>query len=773
MPLVAGLLRLPADILLRLCSEGDWALSGISSELRRALPRCATSTEAFALAAAAPAGTAVCQPVPSHPPFGKLRPRAGLLVRCLRIPRDVELPLYGQSLLVASLVHGDLRDGRSDWTPACLWEALMANDETTVRAGRYAGQLAAAFPEMAKALNTHFALCEWDDHPQLCSIALSAWPLGMDACCQALSLMARTGRARLGEDAEEATRRADAQKATIVAAIGQHPSGAAALRCPVSRAHLATECIESGFPLMLAECLRDATVMERGAAALHATYCQHAECLRVALQTMDRTSCPELIAQTLCAAAENNDLECCTRLLAHGDQGTDGARSAGDALVACSRLNRTAAAVLLCTGSPRAPAAALGRAIQVAAHWGFSPLLHVLLAQDPPCSVDALTHGLWAAAFRGHADIIMTLRSRLSELWNEYRQPIQEGLDQALEAASTTDSVVAALALLAPPGPTPGPGAQANAMRRACFVGSAGMMHALFSQPLTRAMNGNTLRACFLESTRRHDLPTVRAMLPLAGAKATGDALEIVMAAGDVELTAEILHGATPSLLVLQRAVCTAFAQGGGSTIAFVANSFGSGVNRREGWLGALSDAVAMALQTAAASRDLGRDGHARRSLSAVLSSAAVVPLMAAPGAWRAALKAVLADAARPNLGVLADLHVLVEFGPTGMDWVADDVDAARESMPTALKMRNSGIVRALTPLFVQVARSRDVDAAFLVAVAWPNVPSMQLLSRHFAPSRDCLRRCRVVLASSKSPRDKDELGQILSQLSRSPSKRA
>jgi len=174
-----------------------------------------------------------------------------------------------------------------------------------------------------------------------------------------------------------------------------------------------------------------------------------------------------------------------------------------------------------------------------------------------------------------------------------------------------------------------------------------------------------------------------------------------------------------------------------------------------------ISDALATALHTAYAANGLGHHSHARRSLSLVLASEVARPLLLRPGVWRTALRAVVSDSSQP------DVAILVAVGPPGND--PDDLEAARDAMSVALKLRVAELVSTLRPLFALVARPRDVDAAFLVAVAWPHVPSLQVLSRHFQPSRDCLRRCRLVRASSKSQREKDDVGHILGQLCRSP----
>jgi hypothetical protein len=134
--------------------------------------------------------------------------------------------------------------------------------------------------------------------------------------------------------------------------------------------------------------------------------------------------------------------------------------------------------------------------------------------------------------------------------------------------------------------------------------------------------------------------------------------------------------------------------------------------------------------------------------------------LLRCPGVWRAALTALA------GLELDQQLDHLVAAIPSQPD-AKDDV-AVRDAVMLAIRMGSNTTLTALRPAFALTALPEDVDAAFMAAVAYRSVVNLQLLGRDFTPSRDSLRRCRMLVKSCSPGRDSESLSRILSRLSRS-----
>jgi hypothetical protein len=739
--------RLPDELMLRLCVASDRAphLLQTSRAVRAAMPPRARPEEAYHLNHAA-AGDELVSDVWSE--CGEIALRRGTLVRVGRRSTAAGGPLDHQMCEL----HAALR---TDQTGAALDQvargALGAGHPVgrRVRALRYLAWLGDLFSSARDSITRNLSQLGLDCDARVCREALA---IGLGRATDwGATIVVLAGATDTLPDVDG--RKAAAMGVILSAAVGRD-----ALADGSYRVAAVSACIDGGVPRSLACLLRGVqpylSSHEVASYVVRAAEGGHEAVLVEMLAWQTGPASTEgrgALGRALTIAAENDDLPCCRAVLCHPwVDATLGRAHSGAALVACCRLNRLRAAEFLCDRD-------LGqrdvdRALETTAHWRFSALAETLLSRTAP-SARAIGRGLWTAALHGDCQMVGRLRAALGGHWDESRRSVQLSVDQALDAATSARSADAARALLTPGGPTPSAGAQADALRSACFAGDRELVQAILTEPLARTMNRNTLNACFLESARRHDLPTVRALLPLVGDVVVAEGLRGVMLTNDVEMTSTLLRQARREVAApaLQRAVVTALTAGVGSTIHALL----------EVYRGRPVRATLLAAIAAAVPSDLHPAAPQYQALAALVR-AGDTDLLDLPGVWRVVV------ATATVAGTVDVLRAVVGHGPPDPS-DPRDTDAACAAMECAIKSGNVDVIETLAGPFAMLAGSDAVDHAFVVAVAWAvdaKTPALHILARHFCPSRTAIRRCRMLLAPLDARRAA-EIATLLSNLAR------
>ncbi len=740
--------RLATDVLDRL--DVGPVLRWVGADLRRRLSRLATDDEVLDLAWAGRTGTRAVLPAGR----GSVVTVGGLAVATVSAPRTGEVMaavaggrLVEAAFLLAALVRaGQVGVGA---TLAAVGSELIGHP--TAPRARVAHLLARiaterGLDELAGQLPGAGAAVDLETCRQaLCG--LPRWPVDAHLCHRLLLQLTAEGGL-------------DPERRRLLELVVSVPVGQAAL--DVDRDLLTRNCIENALTGTL-EALLDASAdhpdqsVRLGSSVLVAAQSRAPDALALCLARLEAAplAAPAAradplanpLAEALRAAAELDDVDSCQLLLSRVDRA-----GVADALVACCRADRRRAARVL---AREADGPAIDAALEIATHWGFRAVVAELLECRP--SASGLAEGLWLASFRGDDTVVTALRERLRLHWAAEPGTVQRGLDRALDAAGAVGSSAVARGLIGGDGPSPSASAQGAVLRQACSSGDQPMIRALLTEPLTRAMNLVTLNGCFVDSARRHDLATVRAMLPLVRPPAMGEALERAMCARDVDMTVVLLTEGRPSTDAVERALCAALVSGAAESVTVVSElacSVAIGVTAE-----AATRALAGAVVDAADRTLLASVGApAVRGLVAALNSPLRTSLVQSPGVWRRALTALA------TLQLDQQLERLV-----GLLDRPDEEDrvAVRDAVMLALRRNSSSTFMALRPAFVEAARPDDVDAAFMMAVAYRSVVNLQLLGRDFAPSRDSLRRCRMLIKDER----RDDLARVLSRLQRgSPS---
>jgi hypothetical protein len=86
-----------------------------------------------------------------------------------------------------------------------------------------------------------------------------------------------------------------------------------------------------------------------------------------------------------------------------------------------------------------------------------------------------------------------------------------------------------------------------------------------------------------------------------------------------------------------------------------------------------------------------------------------------------------------------------------------DDVLVCR-MMTVSIQNGETPAVAGLREAFRRIATVDDIELAFMTAVEWRQLPSLQLLVRYFSVSRDCLRRCRLLIQAATPGKKSDDL---------------
>jgi hypothetical protein len=502
-------------------------------------------------------------------------------------------------------------------------------------------------------------------------------------------------------------------------------------------------CVETNLPRALGAVL-DAAAAPVAAVLWAAATAPHHRRPMALKECLLRVPADEDLGHVLRCAAETNDVASCRLVLARWSP----AGAVGAALVAAARHNHAQAVDLLAGRDP--PQASVDAGLEAAAHWGYVGVVAALLNCNP--SLSAVCQAVWSSAFRDDAVVVRALRRHLALSWGQGREShdrVQQAVDRALQAAAS-GSGRAARALLEGSGPSPSAAVQGDVLRRACAAGDDAVIEALLSEPLTRTMNRLTLNSCFLHSARRQDLTSVRVMLPMVRPQVAGEALKLVMCARDADLT-HLLLGAVERVAV-HAAVYAAFGAGATETLTMATE------NCRPSHAAAVDDALAAATTAAAVDGRLcGPAVPAVRSLLAALQTGS--RFLERPGVWRRALTAL------STLQLDQELVRLVARHHGEMD--DDDMEAVRSAVMRAIRSGSSSTLMVLRPAFVFAAQSKDVDAAFMLAVAHRSVVSLQLLGRDFVPTRDSLRRCHLLLQDTSPGWRTDALETVLSRMCR------
>lgn len=736
---------LPDELMLRLCVASDCAahLLQTSVAVRAAMPPRARPDEAYNLNHEA-TGDELVSDVWSQ--CGKIVVRRGSMVRVGRRSTAPGVPLDQQMCEL----HAALRANQAKALDQVARGALGAGHPVgrRVRALHYLAWLGERFSSARDLIARNLSQLGLDCNARMCREALA---IGLGRATDwGATIVVLAG-------ATDTLPNMDGRKAATMAVILSTAVGRDALADGSYRVAAVSACIDGGVPRSLACLLRGVrpylSSHETASYVVRAAESGDEAVLLTMLEWQTGPASPEgtaSLGRALTISAENDDVACCRAVLAHPWLATLSRAYSGAALVACCRLNRLRAAEFLCGRD-------LGqrdvdRALETTAHWRFLAVTEMLLLRTAP-SARAIGRGLWTAALHGNCEMVARLRAALGGHWDESRRGVQLSVDQALDAATSARSADAARALLTPGGPTPSAGAQADALRSACFAGDRELVQAILTEPLARTMNRNTLNACFLESARRHDLPTVRALLPLVGDVVVAEGLRSIMTTNDVEMTSTLLRQARREVAApaLQRAVVTALAAGVGSTIHALLEVY-NGRPMRATLLAAIAAAVPIDLHPAAP----------QYQALATLVRAGDTDLLDLPGVWRAVVATATAA------GAVDVLQAVVGHGLPG-DHDPRDTDAACAAMECAIKSGNVDVIETLAAPFAMLSGPDAVDHAFVVAVAWAvdaKTPALHILARHFRPSRTAIRRSRMLLAPLDARRAA-EIATLLSNLAR------
>lgn len=461
----------------------------------------------------------------------------------------------------------------------------------------------------------------------------------------------------------------------------------------------------------------------------------------------------EVLQEALCSAAEMDDVRGCSVLLRHVTEPSE----VGKALVLSARLDRQRSAGLLCQHKP--PLDALDRALVTSALWSFEGMLALLLHHGP--SREGMLEALWSCAFHDKPVVLRMLREALVCRCGTHGAGVEAALDHALSAACSADACRVIRELLQPEtGPVPSLEAQADAYRAACAVGNVKLLSALQSSRMTAQMRTSTARACFLESTLRQDLNSVRRLLPMVGPADVDRALVHLCTVGDVELTHEVLMSVSPTPFAVQRA-CKAAFDARAVAVLRLLTEYAAEQNEGLATLMDLAEPRSPTHTRAAVAATLSGCVAQATSLdttACVVTSPLGRDVLAHPKAWGRALCLMASSRMLPELDVVIDSAV-APFDPT----------AVTEALHAALKDARAepSVVIRLRDMFKTFASPTAVDDVFQVAVAWQSNQNLQLLARSFTPSRDCLRRCRLLTPKYQDDTARDHVECTLRQLSR------
>jgi hypothetical protein len=728
------MLQLPEEILLRLTVASDRMLPDVAASLRTVLPAGGTLEEVVERNAIEPRGW--CLAPVSAQGVGPLVVRQGRIVRCRRLVTGMEHYhcLHNQLVAAVFAMHAQLRDGEFGQVLLVLNEVLdnafMLRDARVEQFAVVMGMLTRRFEWFMLRVHDYLAEFGVYDNVVMCRYMLSHWPLGPPVVrCLLQSLTTSV----LSLDA-------DVDKETIVTMVllTRTPD----VMADDFRVTLMSNCSEYRLPRTLrciAATIAHPTVHNLAGATLCAVENHDHRTLQICIDLLPAVGPADcLLGTALVAAAENDDTGSCALLLTRAV----GVAAVGSALVGSCRQNRLGSATMLAHAG--ALPADIDAAIQTAALWGYHSVVLMLLPHGG--SLDALARALWSVASRGHVTALDAIRTALVRFWVDHRGVVQAALDRALEAAVSSLAVATVRTLLMASGPSPSAGAQSLALRTACFAGSRTMIQALLSESLTLAMNRNTINVCFVESARRQDLETVRTLKHFGSPAAVTEALSLAMAADDVQLTYELMFDARLTVMATKQAVDTAFRVGATIVLSMVLTQLS---DKR------FVEVCAGIAETILDSFERGVLHHADSALCR--STRCVVNLepagrcvLAHPQVWRSVLQLAVTQKWH---GMLP--HVL-NVRPHHDD-KTDDVLVCR-MMTVAIRNGETPAVAGLCEAFRRIATVDDIELAFMTAVEWRQLPSLQLLVRYFSVSRDCLRRCRLLIQAATPGKKSDDL---------------